>query len=289
MTTIDTPRRTILKGVGAGLALAVLGTGAATADDDTDDQGDGTTAEVRVGHLSPDAPSVDVYVDGTEVVSDLAYGDFAPGALTGAYLDLPAGEYDITTKVADTDQTVDALSASEFPVEANRNYTVLATGELTPETSGEAELGLLPLVDNDDDETALPSADAGLVRLVHASPDAGAVDLVVESDGEEVTTVSDVEFGQETGYLELPPGEYVVDVGPGAISVPLTLYAGTKVSAYVVGNATTDGEDDEGIAAIRSLEALNPALGRGPDDTPSGGPTAGAGAGKRDDDEDADH
>ena len=253
----DTPRRTVLKGVGAGLALAVGGSGVGAADDDTDDQCDGEPARVRVGHLSPDAPNVDVYVDGTKAVSDLAYSDFAPEALSGAYLDLPAGEYDITTKVAGSETTVEPLSVTGFPVEANMDYTVLATGELNPEEESEAGLGLLPLVDNGDEETMLPPVDATLVRLVHASPDAGEVDLDVVEDGEVLTTISGVGFGQDTGYLELPPGDYTVDVGPGALEVPVNLFAGTKISAYVVGNATTEDEDDAGLGAVLSLEATS--------------------------------
>lgn len=258
---MNSNRRSVVKGIGATTTLLLGGTGTAVADEDTDSQGDGTTAEVRIGHLSPDAPDVDVYVDGSKVVSGLAYSEFAPEGLSGAYYDLPAGEYDITTKIAGTDTAIDPLSVSGFPVEANRNYTVLATGEVSPESESEPSLGLLPLVDNGDDETALPPADAALVRLVHVSPDAGEVDLAVVRDGDTLTTIPGVTFGQATGYLELPPGEYTVDVGPGAIEVPVSLEAGTKLSGYVIGNATTEDEDDAALGAVLSLEAKSPATG----------------------------
>lgn len=51
--------------------------------------GDGETANVRVAHLSPDAPAVDVYVDGAAVLEDVPFGAVSD------YLELPAGSHTI--------------------------------------------------------------------------------------------------------------------------------------------------------------------------------------------------
>lgn len=254
--------------------------GVVSADDDTDDQGDGTIAEVRVGHLSPDAPNVDVYVgapglnpkdeDTHPNVEGLEYSKFAPNA-SGKYLDLEAGTYDISV-TAEGDPGTEPVDVDGFELDANKDYTILAVGELEPEkVDREDEPGVqaLPLVDNDDDETALPPADAALVRLVHASPDAGEVDLVVkqakEEEDEEVTTIEDVTFTDATDYLELPPGDYTVDVGPSALEVDVTLEAGTKVSGYVIGTVS-DKKGDAELSAVTTLEATNPGKDRGDDD-----------------------
>ena len=55
---------------------------------------------LRVWHLSPDAPNVDVYVNGFRVVRNLAYTD------ASGYLPLPAGTYDVRINVAGTATTV---------------------------------------------------------------------------------------------------------------------------------------------------------------------------------------
>jgi hypothetical protein len=270
MTASYPSRREVLQGVGAGAVLLTAGASVSSADGHMGQQGNGRAAKVRVGHLSPDAPNVDVYVDGNKVVSDLAYSNFDPEGLSGKYYELPPGEYDITTKIAGTDTTIGPLSVSGFAVEANTNYTVLATGELNPEGPGGPGLGLLPLVDNGDDAPAVPPADAALVRLVHASPDADEVELIIRRNGSTVDIIRGVNFQDTTGYLELPPGDYTVDVDWGAIRIPLSLEAGTKVSGYVIGNVTTAGEDDAEIGATLSLEAVNPEAtngrGNGEDD-----------------------
>jgi len=260
-----TKRRDVLKGIGSGVAVVSMG-GVVSADDDTDDQGDGTTAEVRVGHLSPDAHDVDVYVgknpDGDPNIGKLSYSDFAPDA-DGTYIDLEAGEYDIAvTPAGETEPQV--IDVDDFELEANTDNTILAVGELNPENN-EPEIKALPLVDNDDDETALPPADKTLLRAVHASPDAGTVDIALDGD----VVLEGVEFTDASSYLEIEPGEdrelSVQKNGASVLDVKLTFEAGTKVSGYVIGNADTE-KGDKDIDAVTTLDATSPAKGRGDDE-----------------------
>lgn len=230
-------------------------------------QGSGTTTEIRVAHLSPDAPSVDVYVgtepgEGDPTVSGLEYASFAPNN-TGDYVPLEFGSYDIavTPAGATSPQVIDV---DDLNLQANKDYTILAVGELAPEND-EPGIKALPLVDNGEEETALPPRDKTLVRFVHASPDAGTVDIGVKGGP---TLVSGAEFGDASDYIEVAPGDYTITVGSGALEVPFTAEAGTKVTAYVIGNATPEdgngsASDDEGLSAVTSIEARNPA-GTGP-------------------------
>ncbi|MFC6824108.1 DUF4397 domain-containing protein [Halopelagius fulvigenes] len=55
-----------------------------------------------------------------------------------------------------------------------------------------------------------PSENTALVRAIHASPDAPAVDVYI--DGQQVA--QGVQFGNITGYLDLSPGEVQVQVYP---------------------------------------------------------------------------
>jgi hypothetical protein len=98
--------------VGVLLALALLPAALA--------QGN---AKVRVVHASPDAPAVDVYVDGSKVLTNV------PFFTASDYLDLPAGEHRF--QVTPTGQPADkAVIDAKATVEAGKAYTVAATGKV---------------------------------------------------------------------------------------------------------------------------------------------------------------
>ena len=99
------------------------------------------------------------------------------------------------------------------------------------------------------------------MRFVHASPDAGAVDIAVDGN----TLLNDVTFGTASGHIEAESGERTIEVRKDGTTVlkldDFSLTAGTKITAYVIGNASKDSEDGEGsgLRAVTSLEATNPA------------------------------
>ncbi len=80
-------------------------------------------AHVRFIHLSPDAPAVDVAVDGGAVVfGDYSYEEYS------AFTPLDAGTYDLEVRVAGT-STV-ALDLDPITLQAGKIYTVFAKGFL---------------------------------------------------------------------------------------------------------------------------------------------------------------
>src|SRR5688572_6818439 len=81
-------------------------------------------ALVRVVHASPDAPAVDVYVDGAKALTNV------PFFTASDYLPLPAGEhrFQVTLTGNAADQAVIDAKAT---VEAGKAYTVAATGKVT--------------------------------------------------------------------------------------------------------------------------------------------------------------
>ena len=144
-------RRTVLKTVDSAGVLLAAGIGSVGAqgddanstqcndpnrthgDDAKTAQGDG--AKIRAAHAVPDAPAVDVLVDGDVVVEGLAFGE-----VTG-YLEVPASEYDLALNVAGTDDTafettveLAAVGASELEPEGDEpGFTpVLAYEEAAP-------------------------------------------------------------------------------------------------------------------------------------------------------------
>ena len=227
-------RRDALKNLGvAGLITTVGGAGAASLVGADGHDGDGETemAAVRVAHASPDAPNVDVWVDGERVLSDVPFK-----AISG-YLMVPTGTRAVKITAAGDPETV--AFAGDLDVAA-KTYTVAAIGELTSE---DTELGPWPLLDD-----ASSSEGMAKVRLAHAAPDAPAVDVTV-MDGE--TTLFDgVGFGEVSDYLEVRPGHYTLEVrgdtdgndGDVAAAFDVSLEAGETYTAFAEGYLTPDDE-----------------------------------------------
>ena len=183
----DTTRRRILLGIGAGVTVGLAGCSGADEDDpaggidtttettetttasETTEEPSGTAA-VRVAHVSPNAPNVDVYVDDSAVLEDVPFGTVSD------YLEVPAGERQVEITAASDPDTV--VFSGAVPVEADGEYTIAAAGEV-----GEgADQPFEPLVLADDNSN--PGEETARVRLVHASPDAPAVDVTAASSGD---------------------------------------------------------------------------------------------------------
>lgn len=177
------------------------------------------SASVRVAHLSPDAPNVDVYVNGDRVLSDLAYLE------TSDALAVPGGTYQV--EVTPAGQTAPVVIDATLTLDSGTAYTVAATGLL-------ADISPLVLVD---DTVAVPSE--AKVRFVHASPDAPAVDVAVAGGGPVV--FGDFEFREASADQALAPGDYDLEVrlaGTADVVLSLgtvTLEPGTNSTFFAVG------------------------------------------------------
>jgi hypothetical protein len=194
------------------LALALLATFAVAAcnDDNNDATAPVTTAQLRVVHASPDAPNVDVLLDNVAVLTNVAY------KATSSYLEVPPGSRNLKVRATGTttvviDQT-GTLAPSGF-------YTVLATGRVA---------SIAPVVLTDDQTS--PAAGNVRLRLVHASPTAGNVDIYVTAPTADLATatptLANVAFRAASNYLEVPAGTYRVRITP----------AGTKTVAIDANN-----------------------------------------------------
>jgi hypothetical protein len=207
------------------VSIDAPGTGAATADLDP------ATSEVRVAHLSPDAPAVDIYLD-DQMVAVLANVPFK--AVSG-YLTVGAATANV--KVYATGTSANPVIDVDITPLPGRSYTVAATGLL-------ANIAATPF---EDDRTA-PAAGKTHVRFVHASPDAPAVDVQV-AGGPKIFTGTT--FRDFAGYSQVDAGMYDLEVrltssNALALSVPgVTLNGATNVTIFAIG-----------LAGDGSLEAL---------------------------------
>ncbi|WP_194756135.1 DUF4397 domain-containing protein [Aliidiomarina indica] len=159
-----------------------------------------TGADIRVVHAVADAPAVDILVNDAVAISELAFPEF-----TG-YVNLAADEYNIKVNAAGTETTV--IDADVELMNAWQ-YSILAVGEL-----GEGTIA--PAVIRDFNRRVTTEA---IVRIVHASPAAGPVDIYVTAT-DDITDAdpafAGVDFDaaeiQATGNVSLAPGEYYVTV-----------------------------------------------------------------------------
>ncbi|MEP7702776.1 CHRD domain-containing protein [Paraglaciecola sp. 25GB23A] len=172
-------------------------------------------ANVRVVHAVSDAPAVDVIANNAlTLFNGVAFPD-----ITG-YAAVDAGTYLIDVAV-DSDNSIVAIDDAEIVVESGKFYTAFANSDL-------ATIGLDLVVD-----MPRPIATAAKVRIFHASPDAGNVDIYVTADGDIANVdpaFAAVPFTTpmlaETGYVELAAGDYVVTV-TGAGSKDAAIETGT--------------------------------------------------------------
>jgi hypothetical protein len=183
-----------------------------------------TPAAVQVVHASPDAPLVDVLVNGGELVADLAF------PVATGLVEVPPGSYTAAVTVADNPGAIAIGPIEDLPLAAGIQHSILAVGELA---------AIEPLILTDDPRRVSTEAK---VRIVHASPTAQDVDIYVTAVGaninDEDPALTDVPFKANTGFLSLPAGSYDVTVVP----------AGTKTAA--IGPATITIENGGVYTAI---------------------------------------
>jgi len=151
--------------------------------------------EIRVAHMSPGAPPVDVFVDDRLIAENVSFTEVSE------YRAIAPGERRLV--VRDADEGDEVYNASG-PVPERDTLTFLLTGTFT---SGETfDLDPRLLVDN----FSAPSEGNASVRLVHASPDAESVDVTLD-DGRTVL-FDNVSFRQDSGYVTGRAGNYTLEI-----------------------------------------------------------------------------
>lgn len=213
-----------------GIALVLFAAGCDDDDNPTANNPVDQNALVRVAHLSPDAPPVDVWVDGSIALEDVSFRDFS------GYLELAAGSHEVVVVAANT--TTPAVIDAMVDLQAGRAYTVAATGTIAGGT-------IAPTVLVDDLE---PTAGKAELRFVHASPDAPAVDITL-LDG--TALFSNVAFGDASAQVPVDAGAYSVQVRVAGTSTVALSFADVPVSAGT--NYTVYAL---GLLADGSLDAL---------------------------------
>ncbi|MCA1929625.1 DUF4397 domain-containing protein [Rheinheimera sp.] len=158
-----------------------------------------SVASVRVVHDVSDAPAVDVLVNNAVAVNALAFPDFTD------YAALTPDTYNVKV-AADADNSVVVIDA-DLPLNAGSYYTVHAVGSLT-------EGSIEPLVVEDNPRRI---ATAAQIRVIHGSSLAGPVDIYLTAGSDisaATAALSNVPFKADSGYVQVPAGDYFVTVTP---------------------------------------------------------------------------
>jgi hypothetical protein len=162
-------------------------------------------ARVRIVHASPDAPAVDVYADGTNVLMNVPYKG------SSDYLSVPAGPHNFKVYATGSNPASDsAVIDADATLAAGKDYTIVAVGNVA---------NIKPAVF--EDNNAAPAAGKAHVRVIHASPDAPAVDVAVK-DGPVI--FSNLAFPEAAGPSPVDAGTYDIEVraaGTTTVALPI--------------------------------------------------------------------
>jgi Domain of unknown function (DUF4397) len=182
----------------------------------------GPPAYLRLAHLSPDTPTVDVYVNS---VADPSRSFVVQGVGYGAvsdYKPLPPDNYVISMRPAGAAADTPPVISTTVDAKGGSAYTVAGTGR-------SAELGLSVL----NDKLDMPPAGKASVRVINAAlstptADVGPVNGPVWAQG--------VKFGTETNYVDCPLGNWDLKVTAGDTTknVPLTLEDNSSYTVLLI-------------------------------------------------------
>jgi hypothetical protein len=208
------------------------------------------TGWVRLAHLSPDTPAVDVYLysfgdsSAELVLHHVAYGTVSP------YESLAAGDYTVAMRAAGAAATTSPVLSATLTVASGGAYTVAGLGP-------ESGLRLQVLTD----QLSTPPGQA-LVRVIQASLQQHVVTVTWNG----VPTVTNLAFGSVSSYQAVSPATATLHVSGEreTANTKITLAAGSVQTVVVL-----DGS--KGLVLDSLLDAA------GSSDAPTGGVATGFG------------
>lgn len=217
----------------------------------------GSDAFVRVVHASPDAPAVDIWVNGAVAIPDLAFGEATD------WIPLPADSYDVAVAPAGAAPDAAVIEAT-LSLDAGVYYTVAAVGFLD-------DIGA-QIYTTDVDGLA---ADQARVRVIHASPDAPAVDVAV-ADGP--VLIEGLAFPDASDTLDVAAGAYDLEVLAAGTDVVALDLPGVGLAAGVVYDIFAIGSLEDGTLTVLPLTTVVSDAGTGGmGDTVTAPPSTGVG------------
>jgi hypothetical protein len=149
-------------------------------------------ALVRVINAVPGNTALDIFADDQKVFQSVAFKTVTP------YRELSDDRHSFRVRHAGQD-SAQPLAENSEGLSGGKHYTIV----IMPDNNNKTSLYLI------NDNIATPPAEKAQVRVIHASPDAGEVDIV-DKQGNKL--FSSVNFQRETSYMEVDPKKTTLEV-----------------------------------------------------------------------------
>lgn len=175
----------------------------------------GPTANLQVLHASPDAPAVNVLIDGQPALNDL---DYAQG--TGE-LWIAAGSHTVTIQAQTPSGPTTLVGPTSVDLQQGNDYVIVAEG---PAASIGTVVFSHPL--------SVVAATATRVQVLHAAPNSPAVAVYLTAPAADLTTATplgtgSVAFMGGIGPNDVPQGAYELRITPAGATAPVLFDSGT--------------------------------------------------------------
>lgn len=231
---MSTSSRSILRRVLSPLLAALLTLAGAVATAPVAQAAD--TGWIRLTHLSPDTPAVNVTLtslsNSKDVInlSEVGYGDISD------YAKVATGKYVATMTPPGGDSRSEPAVSQPVTVEANSAYTVAAVGK---------NADLKGVVLNDDLDPSGKSK--AKIRVLQASYSADTLTVTAQGGP---TIGADVAFATATDYATVDAGVWTLELDPAGKEVETASVETTLASASVNTIIVLDGKDGKLTAKV---------------------------------------
>lgn len=195
-------------------------------------------ARIQVVHNAANAPAVDVFVNATKILSNVAFRS------ASGFLNATAGiPLQVRIKPASaSNDTSNPVFFRRYILEANKGYYLVANGNLAPGSMAPNPTG----INTGFEITVIPDAKESAdnsnnveLRIMHSATDAPAVDIKAQGVA---TLVNDAAFRDFTNYIPVPASNYTIQISPAsgnpnlfAYAAPLTGLAGNTALVLASG------------------------------------------------------
>jgi len=168
---------------------------------------------LRLVHASPDAPPIDAYLNDARISEGLDFGTVT------TYVAAPSGEGRGLRVVATGSPVEQAAIDTQLGLEPGQAYELIVTG------SGDA----LDLTITGTGLRPVPAGQARL-RVVHASPDLGSIDIGIPPLS---TIFGGVNFREATNYVVIDAGAHPIEVRPAGDDLTVRLRTNAMIEEAV--------------------------------------------------------
>jgi len=226
----------ILKIVSAILTLAALGVFAVSC-------GSSSKSQARLVYAIPDeGGNVDIAIDGNNVTTNLAFGSVWPS--TSGYSSVSSGSRKIEVRPTGDTNASDDIINSTTSFNGGSPYTLVATGRVTDNPPDQ----ILSVFS--DDNTA-PTSGNFKLRMIHASPSGGSLDVYVIQGGSIqglAPNIATLTYKSASSYLgSLAAGTWQVFLTPAGSQAVISNLQYTFASGKIYTLVLTDNNGSQSI------------------------------------------